>query len=625
MYIWRVPRSSETPQRLAKTKAYETDARLSPKGSFVAYIRAQNLYIQDLKTRQEYPVTQDGGQHIAYGMAEFIAQEEMGRDTGYWISPDDRFIAYTRTDDSKVPLIKRTAIGTQGTEVTEQRYPRAGEENVKINLFVFDFKKKKSIEVNLGQTSDVYLARVNWGPGDSLYIQRQNREQTRLDLLRADPETGVTHLVLSQTSPAWINLSYDFIPLKTGGFLWTSEQTDFRHIMLYDEQGQLKHQVTSGNWPVARLVGLDENKGLVYFEGFKDTPLERQLYVVDYLKEKASPKRLTKAGGSWSVKMNKQATAFLGSFSNPKTPPQTGLYNAQGDLIRWIEENPLDTTHPYFPYKEQHSVPDFGTLTTQDGTTLYYSLLKPSDFDPHKRYPVILQVYGGPHVQTVRKTWGRLFDQLLVQRGYLVFRLDNRGSANRGTAFETAIHRRFSEKEVEDQLQGVDWLKKQSFVDPRHIGVMGWSYGGYMTLMLMLKAPKTFAAGVAGAPVTDWGLYDTHYTERYMGTPEDNPEGYKKGSVLTYADKLEHPLLLVHGLSDDNVLFEHSARLIDNWARKNLLFETMLYPGQTHKLSGQGHSLHFTRTALNFFDRYLGPQKTSLPVRKDKKTGQNMK
>ncbi len=299
--------------------------------------------------------------------------------------------------------------------------------------------------------------------------------------------------------------------------------------------------------------------------------------------------------------------AYIDSFSSRTTPPRVSLHAADGSRLTWLVENPLDKTHPYFPYLDRHQVPEIGTVKAEDGQTLYYSMLKPVDFDPDKRYPVVVYVYGGPGAQIVNQQWGRdiIFHQYLQQQGYIVFSLDNRGSAHRGTAFEFPIYRQMSRIEARDQKRGVEYLKTLRFVDPQRIGIYGWSYGGYMTLMAMMQAPDAFNAGVSGAPVTDWRLYDTHYTERYMSTPSANSSGYDLANVLSLVEQLRAPLLIIHGMADDNVLLNHSTLLFRELQMKGIPFESMLYPGETHGFRDPAIKVHRTRLMMNFFDRHL--------------------
>ena len=306
--------------------------------------------------------------------------------------------------------------------------------------------------------------------------------------------------------------------------------------------------------------------------------------------------------------MSPDGQSYIGTSSSPTQPAQTGLYKIDGTLITWIEENKLDESHPYFPYLEDHTVPEYGSLAAEDGQTLYYSIQLPPNFDETKKYPALVEVYGGPHAQMVTRNWERMSDQFYTREGYIVFRLDNRGSDNRGRKFEDAIYRRTGGPEVRDQLVGVDYLKSLPYVDETRVGIQGWSYGGYMTLMTILQAPEgTFAAAVSGAPVTDWSLYDTFYTERYMDTPQDNAEGYEASSVFPYIDNLSNPLLLIHGMADDNVVFENSTRLMAELQKKGKHFELMTYPGQRHGIRGEELQTHLLRTRMEFLNRNLKP------------------
>ena len=595
-------------RRLTQTDAYETDAKFSPRGNKISFIRDRNLYVYDLATGQEQAITKDGGGTIANGMAEFVAQEEMDRDTGYWWSPDERYIAYERYDESPVEIINRMEIGAKSARIVPQRYPRAGQPNVTFTLNIVDLADHSQTRVDLGRNDDIYLARVNWDrDSQSVLVQRENRAQTQLDLLRADPKTGQTTPVLTETAKTWINLSSDFHSLKRRkAFLWSSERSGFRHLYLYTNTGKLIRQITHGDWPVSKIVGVDEKRGLVYFTGWRKTPIEQHLFVTSYTNKKnARIRQITPDGGSWSVTMDAKARRYIGRYSDPDTPPQTALYTTKGQRIAWVEENRLDETHPYFPYKDTHITPEFGTIKAKDGTALHYMLYKPANFDPAKRYPAIINVYGGPGVHLVRRAWRGGTDQLYPQAGYVYFRLDNRGSNNRGKAFEDTLYHAMAGVEVEDQLAGLYFVRSLPYVDPKRVGLHGWSYGGYMTLMLTLRAPDPFAASIAGAPVSDWSLYDTHYTERYMGTPQNNAQGYQNSSVMSYLDDLRSPLLMVHGMADDNVIFANSTQVYAALQAKDLPFEMMTYPGQRHGVRGKAQRKHLLHLFFSYFDRYL--------------------
>jgi dipeptidyl-peptidase-4 len=592
-------------RRLTNGMPDEIDAKVSPHGAFVSYVRDQNLYVMNLASGRERALTTDGKGALSWAVAEFIAEEEMGRDTGYWWSPDEKRIALTRVDESGVDIIPRLDIDAEGVKVVPQRYPRAGRPNAVVDLYIEDVASGRRIPVDLGANKDIYLARVDWSKdGTALYVQRQTRDQKRLDLLEVDPATGKSKAILTETSPHWVELNSDFKPLKSGDFLWGSERSGYKHLYLYDRHGTLIRQITHGDWPVDSVSGVDEDRQLVEFLASKDTPLERHLYAVSYATP-GEPQKLTGGDGWWTTETAKTGGAFTGVYSDPHTPPRTGLFGEDGHLIRWIEPNTLDASHPLWKYAARMRFPTYGTIKASDGSDMYYSITTPPDFDPSKRYPVIVSVYGGPHAQMVRKAWGALTDQLLLEDGYVIFRLDNRGSYNRSFAFKSAIDRNLGKLEVEDQLAGVAWLKSLPYVDPKRIGVTGWSYGGFMTLSLLTAPNSPFVAGAAGAPPVDWTLYDTHYTEQFMGQPSENPAGYKASEIVPKLPQMTGQLLLLQGMADDNVSFENSTRVMYALQGMSRPFELMTYPGQRHGLRGNPRQLHLWRTYLDFFDRKL--------------------
>ncbi len=607
--LWLYDVASGQIRQLTKTPGDEIDGKISPKGGFVSYVRDDNLYVMPLAGGPEQALTTDGSELKSWGTAEFIAQEELHRETGYWWAPDDGKIALAHVDQSGVDVIDRVDIGAEGGTIVHQRYPRVGRPNAIVELYVADVATGARVKVDLGANTDIYLARVNWSKdGKTLYVQRLTRDQKRLDMLAVDPATGQSRVILTETSPHWVPLSEDMKPLKDGTFLWSSERDGNKHLYLYAGDGKLIRQITHGDWPVADLEGVDEARRVAIFAASKDTPIERRLYEVSYAKP-AEPKALTSAGGWWSVSVAKAGGAFAGTYSDPKTPPQTGLYKADGTLVRWIEENRLDEHHPFWPYRDRLAVPEFGTIKASDGQALHWSMRKPAGFDPAKKHPVIVQVYGGPASALVEKHWAAPSDQVLLDAGYILFSIDNRGTPNRSVAFKTALDRKTGGPDVEDQLAGAAFLKSLPYVDGARLGVTGYSNGGYMTLML-LTAPNTpFAAGVAGAPVTDWTLYDTAYTERYMGTPADNPEGYRNSQVIARLGNLKPgSLLLVHGMADDNVIFENSTRVLYGLQQKSIPFEMMTYPGLRHRTGWTSKPMiHRTHATLDFFQRKLKP------------------
>lgn len=615
LYHLSQPGGSEpTIVRLTQGDAGETDARISPAGTQVAFVRRQNLFVLDLRSLQEHPLTADGGGTLSNAMAEFIAQEEMDRHRGFWWSPDDAHIAFLQVDESQVAVRDRLDIGAQGTINVQQRYPAAGERNASLRLGVVNVQTAAIRWMDLGTDEDIYIARVDWLPdGARLAVQRQSRDQRRLDLLFIDIADGQGREILRESSPTWVDLHDELTFVRNGReFIWASSRDGFRHLYLYSVEGRLLRQLTQGDWIVddfrARAIkAVDESRRLVYFTATLGDPTQRHLYVTSLeTQDPANPRRISTQDGVHGITMPGSADFYIDHFSGPMQPPQAALRSIDGGLITYLCENRLDANHPYAAFMSEESIPEHGDILAADGAQLHYRLFKPSGMDPTRRYPAILDVYGGPGAQRVLKNWaGATFTQIMTRAGYFVLQLDNRGSASRGVRFQAPIHRRLGQVEVQDQILGAGWLARQPQVDAQRIGVWGWSYGGYLTLMLLLTAPEVFRAGVAGAPVTDWTLYDTHYTERYLGTPQDNADGYAASSVLSYTERLRGDLLVMHGMADDNVLFTHSTRLFHSLQTLGKHFDIMAYPGGKHGLTRTTDGRHAYATIKRFFDHHL--------------------
>ncbi|MEO8723941.1 MAG: S9 family peptidase, partial [Sphingobium sp.] len=570
------------------------NATLSPKGGYLSFVRDGNLFVTDVASKSEHQVTQGASDTISWGVAEFVAQEEMDRTTGHWWSPDDAHIAVARVDESGVAIVNRAAIGADGTKIYPQRYPLAGTPNALVDLYVMKPDGSAQVKVDLGKNPDIYLARVNWAPdGKTLYIQSESRDQKRLDLLAVDPATGASRIVLTETAKTWINLSKVFRVLKDGSLLWWSERSGYGHIYRIKD----KHwtALTHGEWSVRDVVGVDEERGLVYFTGNRETPLEQQLYSA-FLSGGSDPRQLTQSGYWNGAVMDSAASRIVVSRSNTDQPTQIYLADAEGARLRWLSENTVSGNHPFAPYVKTHPRTQFGSIKATDGSALQYKLLTPH-LETGKHYPVFMIHYGGPGAgRQVTNQWGGLISQYLVEHGWIVFAIDNRGTPDRGKQFEDHLYHAMGTVEVEDQVAGAHWLQSQPFVDPQRIVTYGWSYGGFMTLKLLEKAPGLFAAGIAGAPVTKWELYDTHYTERYLGDPNAKNSAYPAANVLGEVEKISDPLLLIHGMADDNVVLEHSTAFMAEMQAKAVPFEVMLYPGQTHRFTGAGTNVHEWQT-----------------------------
>ena len=619
LYLYDLDKTgAEAVRKLTRGNGFATDPKISPKGGFVSFIRARNLWLIDLADGRERQLTHDASDTIANGVAEFVADEEMNRHTGYWWAPDDSAIAFARIDESPVPVQKRFEIYADRTEIVEQRYPAAGEANVRIQLGVIGLSSPAAAAaeaktdakapvawLDLGANPDIYLARVDWIDGRHLSFQRQSRDQRTLDLIEADLDTGRQRTLVTERSDTWVSLHSNLYFLKNGQFLWSSERSGFQHLYLYSRDGKPVRQLTTGEWMVENVLAVDEAQGRVYFSATKDSPLDAQAYWIPLAG--GEPQQLTRTPGTHQVVFSDNAAVYIDSWSNPATPPQTELFRADGSKLLTLVNNDLeDSRHPYAKYRDAHRPIEFGQLAAADGQTLHYSLIKPSDFDPGKTYPVIVYVYGGPAGQTVRNVWAPDINQYFAQRGYLVFSIDNRGTPRRGVKFSSALFRHQGNVEVQDQVRGVEFLKSLPYVDGKRIGVYGWSNGGYMTLMLLAKHSEVYACGAAGAPVTDWALYDTHYSEQFMDLPRNNADGYRDSTVFAHLDGLKSKLLLQHGMADDNVLFINSTKLMSQLQERGIGFDLMTYPGAKHGLRGKDR-LHQMQTMAKFFDGCLKP------------------
>lgn len=586
------------------------DAQISPRGRYASFVSQQNLWAIDLQKGTLQQLTHDGGGVIHNAEAEFVAQEEMARASGYWWAPDDSAVAFERFDEARVPLVKRSELFADHTEVVEQRYPAAGDINVRVRLGVVSPKGGKPHWIDLGKNEDIYLARVNWLPdAQRLAVQRQSRDQRTLDLVLADARYGAPKIVLTETSKTWINLHDDLTFLhKQDAFIWASERSGYKQLYLYGTDGVLRHALSNGEWDIDKVLGIDEAAGKMYVVGNRDNALDAQIYALPLAGDgSAAPERISREDGWHDAVFADNTSLYVDTWSDPLTPPRVTIHAPDGAQLAIIEANTLDNAHPYASYRDALSAPEFGTVKAEDGQALYYRLYKPADFDASKKYPVFFRFYGGPGRQLVNRAWGDHFDQYMAQHGYVVFSLDNRGTPRRGRQFEDAIFKQMGNAEVHDQLAGIAYLKSLPYVDGKHIGVFGWSYGGYMALMMLAKASDQIAAGVAVAPVTDWRLYDSHYTERYLDSPTSNLDGYTASSVWPYLDGLKSPLLLVHGMADDNVLFTNSTKLMAELQNRGTQFELMTYPGGKHGLSTPAMRKHVFSLIAKFFDEKLKP------------------
>lgn len=585
------------------------DARLSPCGRFVAYVQDAELHVAECFGGAPKQVTSGArGTGRTNGLAEYVAQEEMARQEGYWWSPDSRLLAFEEVDETHIPAYRivhqgKDAVGAAAQE--DHRYPFAGAANAKVRLGVVARDGGAPVWMDTGNAE--YVARVAWFPDGSLVAQLQNREQTELRVVRFDPATGRGTTLLTETSAVWINLDDNLRALKkgkgelAGAFLRTSESTGFRHIELRASDGRLLRTLTSGEWMVDSVRGVDEERGLVWFAATKDGVTERHLYSVPLAG--GAVRRVTAAHGMHDTVLDHAKRRFLDAHHALDRVPNVTLRSLEdGAALAAVHDAATD------PRVAELALvpPELTTFRSRDGVLLHAAIYAPPGAKSPR--PAIVSVYGGPHVQRVSDGWDVTVDmraQYLRQLGFVVLVVDNRGSARRGVAFEGAVRHAMGGVEVRDQEDGVREIVRRGLADPARVGIYGWSYGGYMSLMCLARAPGTFKAAVSGAPVTNWDGYDTHYTERYMGLPAANAEGYRTSSVMTHAGSITGSLMLVHGLLDENVHFRHTARLVQALNRARKAHELLLLPDERHSPRDEAGRVYVEERMAAFFTRTL--------------------
>lgn len=533
-----------------------SDPQLSRDGRLLAFVRDGELWAGERR------LTFDASPGLTNGLADYVAQEEMHRASGFWIAPDGRHIAFEQADERHIPVYPIVHQGQAQVEVEEHRYPFAGAANPKVRLGVVPVTGGPVVWMDLGDAE--YLARVDWAPDGRLFVQTQSRDQRRLDLRAFDAATGQGRTLLIEESPLWVNLHDMLRFLDDGSFLWASERSGFRNLYRYREDECLG-ALTALDWPVDELLRVTPTA--VWFAGHGGRPTERHIWRLSLAG--GAPERMSEAAGWHEAVVAPDGLDWVDSHQSRSRPPEVVLRGRNHHVVH-AAAAAIDLPSPeHFSFK------------ARDGETLWAALYRPERLPA----PLLVSVYGGPQAQTVADTWLQTVDlraQRLAQQGFLVLKVDGRGSARRGLAFEGAVAERLGDLELRDQVDGVREVQGMGLVDGDRVGIYGWSYGGYMTLMGLCRAPEVFKAGVAGAPVTDWDGYDTHYTERYMRSPAVNPDGYKDASVLTHAAALTGHLLIIHGMIDENVHFRHTARLMEVLDRLGKRYELMVLPSERH-------------------------------------------
>ena len=580
-------------------KGEKTDLSFSPDGRFVAYTRAFDLYAYDFAQRREIRLTEGGSEARRNGRLDWVYPEELEISRGFEWSPRSDRIAYLQLNEegvSRYPVIDFT---NPVPAMREQWYPKTGTKNPSVRVGVVSLSTAVTQWIDLSYPYE-YIARMVWEPqGNHLAVQALNRAQNRLALLLADVVLGTSRILLEEQDPYWVNVNDGpFFYGEQGDFLWLSERDGYRHLFQYSQKGRRIKPLTSGAWEVTRFLRVDKKSKYAFCEAAFPTPLERQILRVSLADSKMQP--LTHTSGTHQAKISPDGEFLSDTFTNVSTPRCLQVLDRQGLIIFTLGEIP-ESAYPFSHLRH----PEFLTLKGPENRSYHAKITTPLPFNPNRKYPVIVSVYGGPHGQVVSNHFPDWFEQVLTAHGFVVFSLDNRGSSGRGHAWESPIHQRFGEKELEDLLLGVEYLKTLPYVDPQRLGMWGWSFGGYFTCYAMLKAPGLFRCGAAVAPVTDWRLYDTIYTERYMGLPEDNPEGYHDSSPVFFADRLQGSLFLAHGVSDDNVHIQNTYRLVDALEKAGKTYELFVYPERDHGIGGEAQRIHLFTRILQFFEKEL--------------------
>jgi dipeptidyl-peptidase-4 len=560
-----------------------------------------DLYYQPLDD-DPFRITNNGSDIVTNGKP--VSRNEFGIEIGIFWSPNSNYIAFYSENLSEVENYPLLDISTVPATVNNLKYPMSGRKSSSVKIGVYDIENETTIYLNTSDNFDDYLTSVTWSPDSRLlYVAHLNRDQNHLKLVKYNAITGEPIMtLLEEQNDKYIEPEHGliFVPSDPDQFIWFSERDGWNHMYLYDTFGRLTKQLTQGKWVVKDFLGFDKDYDNVFITGTYDNVLEQQLYRVSLRDE--SMKKLTLEEGTHNISKHPDFDIFLDEYSNLESPGSAKIIDVIGHTITTV----MRSEDPYMGYA-RGEVKIFSIKGKSD-YDLYCKMFYPADFEKFKKYPAIIYVYGGPHKQLVTDSYPEgkydIWAYRMAQEGYFVFSLDNRGSANRGLAFEQEIFRHLGTAEVEDQLAGVEYLKTLSYIDENRLGVYGWSYGGFMSISLMTRGNGTFKVGVAGGPVTDWSMYEVMYTERYMDTPADNPEGYTESNLMNHAGNLSGKLLVVHGMDDSTVVPEHSLKFLDAAVKSNKPLDYFIYPGYGHHVKG-ADAIHLYDKIINYFLKNL--------------------
>jgi len=576
-------------------------ASFSPDGKQVAFVKDNNLFVKNLETNAEVQITKDGKQNeIINGATDWVYEEEFALSKAFAWSPDGSKIAYLRFDEREVKEYNMQTFGSLYPGLYTFKYPKAGEDNSSVEVFVFDLVSKVNVKMKTGDDMNLYFPRFQWtSKGDELCVTRMNRHQNHLELLLANPKTGDVKLLMEEKSATYIDIHDNLTFLEDGKrFIWSSELGGYNHLYLYSMEGKKLGAITSGNFEVIKMYGFNQKTGVVYYQAAVPTPADRSIFSVKLSGK--NNKQLSGGGGHQDASFSKDFSYYLLTKSLANEVPVYSLCDGNGKQIRLLEGNTLlkETIGSYnFSNKE------FIDITTERGDVLKAWMIKPANFDPSKKYPVFMTVYGGPGHNTVENQWegsNYLWYQLLAQKGYIIVSVDNRGTGQRGEAFKKSTYLQLGKLETEDQISAAKFLASQSYIDASRIGIQGWSYGGYMSSLCITKGADLFKMAIAVAPVTNWRYYDSIYTERFMQTPEENASGYDDNSPINHVARLKGKYLLIHGSGDDNVHFQNSVEMVSALVKANKQFDLFFYPDKNHGIYGGNTRLHLYTKMTDF-------------------------
>lgn len=578
----------------------------SPDGTMVAFVRDNNIYIMDLATKEEKQITFDGKiNSIINGTTDWVYEEEFGITQGFYWSPDSKKIAFYRFDESHVKEYTMQMWGSLYPDNYKFKYPKAGETNSIVDVLIYDLPSQKTMKLNIDSQNDQYIPRIKWTRNANvLAIMRMNRYQNNLELLLADATTGQISIMHTETDKAYIDVPDTWIFLADSKhFLITSEKDGYNHIYMYDLKGNLVKQVTTGNYDVVRIAGVDEKNKKIYYTSKESSPINTDLYVINFDGKKKT--KLSDKPGTYNASFSNGCHYYISNFTDANTPPIYTIHNAKGKQLVVLQDN-ADLAKKMKEYGDETKT--FGTLTTSEGISFNYYIIKPATFDSTRRYPLFFYVYGGPGNQQVTNRYGGsdyYWHRMLAQKGYIVVCIDGRGTGGRGAEFKKVTYKELGKYECIDVIEAAKYFGKQPWIDENRIGIFGWSFGGYLSSLAILKGNDVFKTAIAVAPVTTWRYYNTIYTERFLRRPQENAEGYDQNSPINFADRLKGNYLIVHGTGDDNVHLQNAIDMITALQKEGKQFDMHIYPNKNHSIYGGNTRWHLYNLMTNFIEEKL--------------------